>query len=325
MAGNSPHVATARLDQEAVHGGVEVRVVHDVVDVAVLVVVHPARRDRAQDVKLVATRGERRRGRCGCGHAVLLQRRAGLSACALLQWRAAARMGYARPMLKTKAAVLRELGRPGPYAQSKPLVIEEFDLAPPGPGEVLVRVRAAGLCHSDLSVIDGNRPRPLPMVLGHEMAGVVEAARPRRDGPAAGRSRRRVVRAELRRVRPLRGRSSSAVRTWPRVEHRRHAAVGRAPALPARHARQSSPRRVGLCRVDDGVAPLAGAGRSHAAVRGSGPLRLRGHHGRGRGRQHGSHAQALVARRDRTGRRRSRRTAGRAHARSHVDRRDRPQ
>ncbi len=77
-------------------------------------------------------------------------------------------------MLKTKAAVLRELGRPGPYATSLPLSIEEFDLAPPGPGEVLVRVRAAGLCHSDLSVIDGNRPRPLPMVLGHEMAGVVE-------------------------------------------------------------------------------------------------------------------------------------------------------
>ena len=70
--------------------------------------------------------------------------------------------------------MLRELGRPGPYAQSQPLAIEEFDLAPPGPGEVLVRVRAAGLCHSDLSVIDGNRPRPLPMVLGHEMAGVVE-------------------------------------------------------------------------------------------------------------------------------------------------------
>jgi alcohol dehydrogenase len=78
-------------------------------------------------------------------------------------------------MPKIKAAVLRELGTPGPYAQSRPLAIEEFDLAPPGPGEVLVRVRAAGLCHSDLSVIDGNRPRPMPMVLGHEMAGIVEA------------------------------------------------------------------------------------------------------------------------------------------------------
>lgn len=83
-------------------------------------------------------------------------------------------MGYARRMLKTKAAVLREMGRPGPYATTRPLAIEEFELAPPGPGEVLVRVRAAGLCHSDLSVIEGNRPRPLPMVLGHEMAGIVE-------------------------------------------------------------------------------------------------------------------------------------------------------
>jgi alcohol dehydrogenase len=78
-------------------------------------------------------------------------------------------------MLRIKAAVLRHLGTPGPYAESRPLAIEEFDLAPPGPGEVRVRVRAAGLCHSDLSVIDGNRPRPLPMVLGHEMAGVVES------------------------------------------------------------------------------------------------------------------------------------------------------
>jgi alcohol dehydrogenase len=76
--------------------------------------------------------------------------------------------------MKIKAAVLRQLGVPGPYADSRPLAIEEFELAPPGPGEVLVRVRAAGLCHSDLSVIDGNRPRPLPMVLGHEMAGIVE-------------------------------------------------------------------------------------------------------------------------------------------------------
>src|SRR5690606_12176540 len=48
-------------------------------------------------------------------------------------------------------------------------------LAPPQTGEVLVRVAAAGLCHSDLSVINGDRPRPVPMVLGHEGAGVVEA------------------------------------------------------------------------------------------------------------------------------------------------------
>lgn len=77
--------------------------------------------------------------------------------------------------MKTRAAVLREIGRPGPYAETRPLTIEELELDPPGEGEVLVQIRAAGLCHSDLSVIDGNRPRPVPMALGHEAAGVVEA------------------------------------------------------------------------------------------------------------------------------------------------------
>ncbi|MCL6633080.1 MAG: zinc-dependent alcohol dehydrogenase family protein [Alicyclobacillus herbarius] len=75
--------------------------------------------------------------------------------------------------MKTKAAVLYEMGLPAPYTESKPLKIETLDLDPPGPGEVLVRIRAAGLCHSDLSVINGSRPRPTPMALGHEAAGEV--------------------------------------------------------------------------------------------------------------------------------------------------------
>lgn len=75
--------------------------------------------------------------------------------------------------MKVRAAVLRELALPAPYAQSQPLRIETLELAPPGAGELLVQVRAAGLCHSDLSVIDGSRPRPMPMVLGHEAAGTV--------------------------------------------------------------------------------------------------------------------------------------------------------
>lgn len=75
--------------------------------------------------------------------------------------------------MKTRAAVLRQMGLPAPYAQSKPLAIETIELAPPGPGELLVRVTAAGLCHSDLSVIDGTRPRVMPMALGHEAAAVV--------------------------------------------------------------------------------------------------------------------------------------------------------
>jgi Zn-dependent alcohol dehydrogenase len=75
--------------------------------------------------------------------------------------------------VKVRAAVLREMGLPAPYAESRPLVIETLDLAPPGTGELLVRVLAAGLCHSDLSVVDGSRPRIMPMVLGHEAAGEV--------------------------------------------------------------------------------------------------------------------------------------------------------
>lgn len=75
--------------------------------------------------------------------------------------------------MKARAAVLHVVGAPQPYEQSRPLRIEEIDIAPPGPGEVLVRVRAAGLCHSDLSVINGDRPRPVPMALGHEAAGEV--------------------------------------------------------------------------------------------------------------------------------------------------------
>ena len=76
--------------------------------------------------------------------------------------------------MKIRAAVLNRMGAAAPYAQSKPLSIENVELDPPGRGEVLVKIAAAGLCHSDLSVIDGNRPRPTPMVLGHEAAGVVE-------------------------------------------------------------------------------------------------------------------------------------------------------
>lgn len=77
--------------------------------------------------------------------------------------------------MKIRGAVLNAMGARRPYAQTRPLSIEEVELAAPGPGEVLVKIRAAGLCHSDLSVINGDRPRPTPMLLGHEASGVVEA------------------------------------------------------------------------------------------------------------------------------------------------------
>src|ERR1700743_3806015 len=66
-----------------------------------------------------------------------------------------------------KAAVLREVG--------KPLQIEDVQIGKPGPHEVLIRTVAAGVCHSDVHFAEGSYPYPLPTVLGHESAGVVEA------------------------------------------------------------------------------------------------------------------------------------------------------
>jgi len=80
--------------------------------------------------------------------------------------------------MKMKAAVLEEIGRRGPYAETRPISICEVDLAGPRDREVLIKVAAAGLCHSDLSVVNGDRPRQLPLVMGHESAGVVQAVGP---------------------------------------------------------------------------------------------------------------------------------------------------
>ncbi|WP_279483685.1 zinc-dependent alcohol dehydrogenase family protein [Aureimonas sp. SK2] len=80
--------------------------------------------------------------------------------------------------MSTRAALLQASPVERPFDRTRPLSIETVELDAPGHGEVLVRVRAAGLCHSDLSVIDGARLRPVPMVLGHEAAGEVEAVGP---------------------------------------------------------------------------------------------------------------------------------------------------
>jgi alcohol dehydrogenase len=83
-----------------------------------------------------------------------------------------------------KAAVLEKSGAPRRYAQSKPLILTDVSLDPPCLGELLVQIKAVGLCHSDLSVINGDRLWPLPMVLGHEAAGrVIEC------GPGVGEFR----------------------------------------------------------------------------------------------------------------------------------------
>lgn len=79
-------------------------------------------------------------------------------------------------MTKITAAVLDRCGdHARPYSASRPLTLKSLTLDAPGPGELLIRIDAAGLCHSDLSVVNGDRPRPMPMAIGHEATGIVEA------------------------------------------------------------------------------------------------------------------------------------------------------
>jgi len=71
-------------------------------------------------------------------------------------------------------------------ATGGPLVVSELELAPPGREEVLVRLRASGVCHSDWNAVDGTAETPCPAVLGHEGAGVVEAVGERVTRVAVG-------------------------------------------------------------------------------------------------------------------------------------------
>ncbi|WP_406152636.1 zinc-binding dehydrogenase [Streptomyces sp. NBC_01023] len=80
--------------------------------------------------------------------------------------------------MKTRAVVLRDVSTARPYSGTRPVEVEELTLGGPREGEVLVRVTAASLCHSDLSVVNGDRVRPLPMALGHEAVGVVQETGP---------------------------------------------------------------------------------------------------------------------------------------------------
>lgn len=86
------------------------------------------------------------------------------------------------------AAVLAQSGgHAKPYAGSAPLAVKCLELADPRPGEILVRIDAAGICHSDLSVINGDRPRPMPMAIGHEAAAtVLQLGDPDEPGLAVG-------------------------------------------------------------------------------------------------------------------------------------------
>src|SRR6056297_2060276 len=88
--------------------------------------------------------------------------------------------------MKIDAAVFEQETIKSDFEKNKALSLREVDLEPPGRGEVLIRIAAAGVCHSDLSVINGTRPRPVPMVLGHEASGIVEEVGPGVEDLAPG-------------------------------------------------------------------------------------------------------------------------------------------
>lgn len=75
--------------------------------------------------------------------------------------------------MKITGSVLETIGAPRPFADSHPISVRTVTLDPPGATECLIEIEAAGICHSDLSVVTGDRVRPVPMLLGHEAAGRV--------------------------------------------------------------------------------------------------------------------------------------------------------
>ena len=90
------------------------------------------------------------------------------------------------------------------HAPNTPLVMETLDLAPPGPGQVLIEIMASGLCHTDLSQLEGKAaPYPFPIVVGHEGAGIVRQIRQRGDDGQAGRSRGAAGHRRMRAMRQL--------------------------------------------------------------------------------------------------------------------------
>ena len=152
---------------------------------------------------------------------------------------AAPRPREQRGRVKIRAAVLEEFARP--------LVVREVDLAEPGPGEVLVRLVACGVCHTDMYTASGVDPSGYaPTVLGHEGAGRGRARRARRQPARRGRPRRDALLAAVRRVRalpqpahqPLPGDPRAAEQGLPARRH--HAAVA---STASRCATSWAPRR----------------------------------------------------------------------------------
>ncbi len=165
-----------------------------------------------------------------------------------------------------------------PYAESRPLRIETLELDPPGPGEVLVRMRAAGLCHSDLSVINGDRPRPVPMVLGHEACGdVLEVGAGVADLKAGDRVVLVFVASCGECLPCAEGRLPRQCELWSvaRGQRARHAALGRAALAAGSDGDFASAGRVGFRGPRGGVAAVLFENRGRFRSGSSGVVRLR--------------------------------------------------
>nr|WP_237532897.1 alcohol dehydrogenase catalytic domain-containing protein [Streptomyces sp. SID4912] len=159
------------------------------------------------------------------------------------------------------------------------------------------------MCHSDLSVVNGDRVRPLPMALGHEAVGVVEETGPGVRRFAAGDHVAPGLRAELRLLPGLRGGQAGALRARGRGERFGRAAPR--PLPPDGRLGRTGPPSAGGVRVLRTRRPgpgVAGADTEGRAVRRRVDVRLRGAHGRGRGDQHGVGAPRGVGRGVRPGR-----------------------
>ncbi len=168
-----------------------------------------------------------------------------------------------------------------------PLVIEQVSATALGPADVLVRMRAAGLCHTDLEVIDGSLRYPMPIVLGHEAAGViVEVGSAVREGPER-RSRGAVLEPALRPLLLLRPRPADPVRglsgQGPAGRPVRRPQQG---ASGGRQRAQASDVSRRLRRILHRAGAAGDRGAEGHPVRPGLPDRMRGDDRRGRGAQH---------------------------------------
>ena len=221
-------------------------------------------------------------------------------------------------MLEARAAVLRQIGRP--------MAIERIAIGPLQPGDVLVKVAAASLCHTDLEVIEGQLALPLPAVLGHETAGHVAALGEGVTSLARRRPGGAVLEPALRPLLPLRARPADPLRALP-GERPEGAAFRRPPAAGLRRWRHAAPvdvsRRLLRIRRRPGAAGGARAGGDPARPRL--PARLRRHD---RLRRRDACRADRVGRDgdgDRHRRGRARRRAGCAAGRRRADHRGRSQ